>query len=108
MRPLRPEHPFLGPLDPVRPPQIFYEDNTASPAVETHFDSAEANEEEEDVEEALVAKPLRSPQLRPLRSVQHTHPHICPTEVGATNASLGAVTTQLTEQSNVKRIVSMR
>ena len=61
MRPLRPEHPFLGPLDPVRPPQIFYEDNTASPAVATHFDSAEANEEEEDVEEALVAKPLRSP-----------------------------------------------
>ena len=33
----------------------------AKPCKTTHFDSAEANEEEEDVEEALVAKPFRSP-----------------------------------------------
>ena len=56
---LRPEPPFLGPLSPVRP-QIFCEDQTTLPDVAAQLDSAEANEEE-DVEEALVAKPLRSP-----------------------------------------------
>ena len=56
---LRPEPQFLGPLSPVRP-QILCEDQTTLPDVAAQLDSAEANEEE-DVEEALVAKPLRSP-----------------------------------------------
>ena len=56
----RPEPPFLGPLSPVRP-QDFIEDPTNIADDAAQLDPAEANEEEEDVEDALVAKPLRSP-----------------------------------------------
>ena len=50
---------FLGPLSPVRP-QDFIEDPTSTADDAAQLDPAAANEEE-DVEEALVAKPLRSP-----------------------------------------------
>ena len=56
----RPEPPFLGPLSPVRP-QTFIEEHPSPTDNAAQLDPAEANEEEEDVEEALVAKPLRSP-----------------------------------------------
>ena len=55
----RPEPPFLGPLSPVRP-QTFIEEHPSTVDNAAQLDPAEANEEE-DVEEALVANPLRSP-----------------------------------------------
>ena len=57
---VRPEPPFLGPLRPVRP-QNFFEDPPAAAETTAQLDPAEANEEEEDVEEALAATRLRSP-----------------------------------------------
>ena len=113
---LRPEPPFLGPLSPVRP-QILYEDNTASPDAATQLDSAEANEEEEeDVEEALVAKPLRSPSApTAAERAAHASTHLpyrswCDECVAGRrdNPAHKAIATQLTKQSIAKKIVSMR
>ena len=57
---VRPEPPFLGPLRLVRP-QNFFEDPPTAAEATAQLDPAEANEEEEEVEEALAANHLRSP-----------------------------------------------
>ena len=56
----RPEPPFLGPLSPVRPHTTFVEEEVAEAAAVDQAEPVDADEEEE-VEEALVAKLLRSP-----------------------------------------------
>ena len=57
----RPEPPFLGPLSPVRPQSIFVDDEVAAAEAVDQAEPVDADEEEEEVEEALVAKLLRSP-----------------------------------------------
>ena len=103
---LRREPPFLGQLSLVRP-QILCENQTSLPDVAAELDAAEAHEEE-DVEEALVAKQFALLRLQMLRSAQRTRSHICLTGVGATNASLNAATTRLTNQSIAKKTAFMK